>query len=93
MKYKRILLKLSGGALSGDKNFGFDKLFNDINLEIKTNERVALVGDNGCGKSTLLNIVAGELSLDSGEIAIRQNRKIGYLKQYYDNIDNNLGSS
>lgn len=73
-----------------NKSFGFDKLFNDISLEIKTNERVALVGDNGCGKSTLLNIVAGELSLDSGEIAIRQKRRIGYLKQNYDNIDNNL---
>ena len=34
MKYKRILLKLSGGALSGDKNFGFDK---DM-LEHITNE-------------------------------------------------------
>ena len=73
-----------------NKSFGFDKLFNDINLEIKTNERVALVGDNGCGKSTILNIVAGEVSLDSGDIAIRQKRKIGYLKQNYDNIDNNL---
>ena len=73
-----------------NKSFGFDKLFNDINLEIKTNERVALVGDNGCGKSTILNIVAGEVSLDSGDIAIRQKRKIGYLKQNYDNIDSNL---
>lgn len=34
MKYKRILLKLSGGALSGDKSFGFDK---DM-LEHITNE-------------------------------------------------------
>ena len=25
MKYNRILLKVSGGALSGDKDFGFDK--------------------------------------------------------------------
>lgn len=25
MKYKRILLKVSGGALSGVKDFGFDK--------------------------------------------------------------------
>ena len=25
MKYKRVLLKVSGGALSGDNNFGFDK--------------------------------------------------------------------
>ena len=34
MKYKRILLKLSGGALSGDQGFGFNK---DM-LEHITNE-------------------------------------------------------
>jgi len=73
-----------------NKSFGFDKILNDISFEIKTNERIALVGDNGSGKSTILNIVAGEISADSGEIAIRQNRKIGYLKQNYDSFDKDM---
>ena len=72
------------------KSFGFEKIFNNISFEIKTNERVALVGENGCGKSTILNIIAGNESIDSGEIAIRQKRKIGYLKQSFDNIDESL---
>lgn len=73
-----------------NKSFGFDKVLNNINLEVKTNERIALVGDNGCGKSTLLNIVAGRISVDSGEVAIRQKRKIGYLKQIYDEVDKDI---
>ena len=73
-----------------NKNFGFGKLFNDLNLVIKTNERVALVGDNGCGKTTLLNIVAGDLCVDSGDVAIRQKSRIGYLKQNFNNYDEDL---
>ena len=33
MKYKRILLKVSGGALSGDKDFGFDKASLEATIE------------------------------------------------------------
>ena len=47
------------------KSFGFDKLFDNISFEIKTRERVALIGDNGCGKSTILNIIAGLESVDN----------------------------
>jgi len=72
------------------KSFGFDKVLNDISLEVKTNERVALVGDNGSGKTTLLNIVAGNVNVDSGEVAIRQKRKIGYLRQSYADFDKEL---
>lgn len=31
----------------------------DVNLEIKKNEIIAIIGHSGCGKSTLLNMVAG----------------------------------
>jgi NitT/TauT family transport system ATP-binding protein len=42
--------------------FGYDKVhnvLNDINLEIKENEMVAIVGTSGCGKTTLLKIISG----------------------------------
>jgi NitT/TauT family transport system ATP-binding protein len=42
----------------------------DINLELATNEFVALVGTSGCGKSTILSIVAGLQEFDSGAILI-----------------------
>lgn len=41
-----------------------------INLAIKQNEFVSIVGRSGCGKTTLLNIVAGLVEATSGEVRI-----------------------
>jgi ATP-binding cassette subfamily F protein 3 len=43
-------------------------LLRDADAVISPGERVALVGDNGSGKSTLLGAIAGEVSLDAGDI-------------------------
>lgn len=40
----------------------------DITLEIRTGEFIALIGPSGCGKSTLLRILAGLLNPSSGEV-------------------------
>lgn len=55
---------------------------NNINLTIKQNEYVCLVGDNGSGKSTLIKTIVGLNKKDSGEI-IRNISwdKISYLSQ------------
>jgi uridylate kinase len=52
MKYKRVLIKLSGEALAGDKAFGIDgKMLNSIALEIvdlhKTGTEIAIVVGGG----------------------------------------------
>ena len=31
----------------------------DVNLEIKRNEIISIIGHSGCGKSTLLNMISG----------------------------------
>ncbi|MDA3130454.1 ABC-F family ATP-binding cassette domain-containing protein [Aliibacillus thermotolerans] len=64
------------------KSFGVDTILQDVKLEIKEKERVALVGRNGAGKSTLLKIIAGELSADSGEVITPKEIKLGYLDQH-----------
>lgn len=64
-----------------NKNFGFNKLLTDISFEIKSNERVALVGSNGCGKTTTLKMIKGEIEPDTGNIFIRKGATIGYLSQ------------
>ncbi|MEG1931239.1 MAG: ATP-binding cassette domain-containing protein [Anaerovorax sp.] len=52
------------------KNFGQNKVLNNINLEIKKGELVCLLGPSGCGKSTLLRIIAGLEKPTQGEIFI-----------------------
>ena len=41
-----------------------------IDLNIRSSETVALMGDSGCGKSTLLHLIAGLDTADSGEISL-----------------------
>ncbi len=64
------------------KSFGAEEILSNIKMEIKHNDRIAIVGRNGAGKSTLLNILAGELSYDSGEIIQPKELTIGYLAQH-----------
>jgi heme transport system ATP-binding protein len=45
-------------------------LLNDINLDIASEEIVAILGPNGAGKTSLLNVITGELSASKGEVFI-----------------------
>jgi len=65
-----------------NKSYTSKEILKDINLEVKTKERVALIGENGCGKTTLLKIIAKVESATSGDISIRKNATVGYLSQY-----------
>ncbi|WLR42158.1 ABC-F family ATP-binding cassette domain-containing protein [Bacillus carboniphilus] len=72
-----ILLQVNDLA----KSFGADVILSNIKLEVKSGDRVAIVGRNGAGKSTLLKIIASKLSYDSGEIIKPKEVSIGYLEQ------------
>ena len=55
----------------------------DINLEINSNKRIALVGHTGSGKSTLLKLIKGLLKHQTGKIDIDGRiEDIGYIFQY-----------
>lgn len=71
------------------KSFGFKNILDELNIEIKTGDRVSIIGENGCGKTTILNIINSIEGIDSGTIAIRKGAKIGYLNQQPENIYNN----
>ena len=43
---------------------------NNVNIEVKEGEFVAVMGPSGCGKSTLLNIIAGLDTPTSGAVYI-----------------------
>ena len=71
------------------KSFSGINIIENIQLEVKRRDRIALVGRNGAGKSTLLKIIAGEMSADKGDIIIPKETKIGYLAQHT-GIDSSL---
>ena len=52
------------------KRFGTRTVLNQVSLELRAGEYVAVIGDSGIGKSTLLNVIAGLEPADSGEIEI-----------------------
>lgn len=57
-------------------------ILDDVNLEIRAGERVALLGENGTGKSTLVKTIMGEQTLPiSGEVFVGPSVKIGYIPQ------------
>ena len=65
----------------GTKGFGANILFENIQFEVKNNEKIAVIGANGCGKTTLMKIIASEEELDSGTIHKAGSCRIGYLAQ------------
>lgn len=88
-----------------NKNFNLGKVqvLNDINLEIKKGEFVAIIGQSGSGKSTLMNIIgcldtqsSGKYYVDdkdiskfsSDEKASLRRKKFGFVFQRYNLISN-----
>lgn len=74
------------------KNFGNFRALNNINLEIKSGELVALLGPSGCGKTSLLRIIAGLEAPDLGNIIFHgedvsgqdvRDRNVGFVFQHY----------
>jgi ATP-binding cassette subfamily F protein 3 len=62
--------------------FGEGFLFEKVNVDMNSGDRIGLIGPNGCGKTTLLKIILGEEKLVSGKrVQSKSNLQIGYLKQ------------
>ncbi len=63
------------------KAFSARPLFDAISFSIESGERIGLIGPNGAGKSTLMQILAGNISQDSGTVSKLQGLKVAYLPQ------------
>src|SRR5829696_1398975 len=60
---------------------GGNQIFEEISFEVKTGDRLALIGANGAGKSTLFRIMAGVLKPDGGAVTHQRGLRIGFLTQ------------
>lgn len=63
------------------KSFGSNRLFSQVDIDIRRGERVALIGNNGTGKTTILKLINGMLPSDSGTITLGSKVHIGYYDQ------------
>lgn len=79
-----------------DVTFGYkpDKLLlSHVNLDIRLDLRVAIVGANGCGKTTLLKLLMENLRPLDGHILKNSRLRIGYFAQHHvDLMDLNLSA-
>ena len=62
-------------------------LFENVNLDLKRGEKVALIGENGRGKTTLFKIIMGMLKQDSGSVSLGKNVFTGYYDQEQSNLN------
>ena len=63
------------------KRFDGRVLFQNLDLLIRRDERVCLLGANGCGKTTLLKILTNQIEPDAGSYKLGSNVHVGYYEQ------------
>ncbi|GMA55027.1 hypothetical protein GCM10025857_63840 [Alicyclobacillus contaminans] len=80
-----IVFQLENGAIGYNDHV----VSEPINLDIKRQEAIALVGPNGIGKSTLLKSIIGEIPLIKGEERFGTNVAIGYYDQGQEELNHN----
>ena len=63
------------------KSYGGEYLFQNVSMDIKRGERVALIGDNGTGKTTILKIINQLVPADRCDLRLGAKVHIGYYDQ------------
>ena len=82
--------------VNGAVSYGADTILEEIDIEIKEKDKIAIVGRNGAGKTTLLNAIINNDMLEEGigeekfNVFKQGNPVIGYLKQIEFNESNTL---
>lgn len=69
----RILTDVKGQVLLRDVCFSYTperKLIEDLNLNVRPGQRIAIVGPTGCGKTTLINLLMRFYDVNSGSISV-----------------------
>ncbi len=81
-----VVLQLSDAAIGYGPN---EILAQPVDLDIRRQDAIALVGPNGIGKSTLLKSLIGQLPFIRGEVQLGANVSIGYYDQGQADLNSN----
>ncbi|MGI8660816.1 MAG: ATP-binding cassette domain-containing protein, partial [Thermoleophilaceae bacterium] len=70
-------------ALASDlaKDMAGDPLFRGVSFKLERRERLTLAGRNGAGKTTLLRMLAGETSVDGGQLTFTKGCRVALHDQ------------
>jgi ATP-binding cassette subfamily F protein uup len=72
------------------KSFDERVLFENLNLIVKSKDRIALMGENGSGKSTLLRILLDQDSPSTGTVMKFEKLEFSYFEQGRDTLQPEL---
>ncbi|MGC4106260.1 MAG: ABC-F family ATP-binding cassette domain-containing protein [Thermomicrobiales bacterium] len=61
--------------------YGGNQIFDNLSFELKSGERIALIGENGSGKSSLFRLLAKQEKPFKGAVTHMRGLTIGYLTQ------------
>lgn len=62
-------------------------IFKNLDLSLRKEDRLAIIGPNGCGKTTLLNVLTKQIEPDTGSVVIGKNTSIAFLSQHRQELD------
>ena len=71
------------------KHFDGETVFENVSFQMRTGDRVALIGPNGVGKSTLFKILMNQLTPDTGVVRYGTNIDVGYYDQHQQSLNPN----
>jgi energy-dependent translational throttle protein EttA len=96
VKLDSVEIHIPGGPRLGDvvvraenvrKAFGDKLLVEDLSFNLPPNGIVGIVGPNGAGKTTLFRMIAGQETVDGGEIVIGETVQMAYVDQSRADLD------
>ncbi len=70
--------------------YGKRVLFEQVNLKFTQGNCYGIIGANGAGKSTFLKILSGEISPNSGSVALEPEKRMAVLKQNHSEYNDTL---
>ena len=75
------------------KRYSVETVLQDVSFQIRSGQKLGLIGSNGSGKTTILRILLGQEAPSSGHAVLTKGVKVGYVPQYveYDDEDTVLG--